>query len=424
MDSQYKEMRDHLNDMVDNLGGRSTIRSGIETTIKLAQEGLYRALTGDLASSCKIPTGVDGSGQIIHCNSPATQASHSIQRTLLVSISDPGLGADGLEAANSQVLEVFPMDPGYWQNIALKHDRVWNIDRVPPKPQPPRSASTRPFACKDHDGKTFEKIESNNPLKFPEERAILTFSSSEPHGLEDLDEQLFLVAYRALLFDQDLLQALQRSLSLPIQDQSATNRDVRDQLHRNRLTNVDPVSLAVDHAKSAYDARLLGLRPLKLTHRLIPIQTAASTTITTIIMEKTPSGNIEHIALTLWPTDIRNREHWLILSYPEDHVEWAPRMTDDIQASSVASQQSAQAKVDWLVRILKDSRNAYVNPSHYWSLPESARDSIEGNLVKYIIESSIEWVTEVSSILQQFAETMQADGGAITDQVADKNGYS
>ena len=79
MDSQYKEMRDHLNDMVDNLGGRSRFRSGIETTIKLAQEGLYRALTGDLASSCKIPTGVDGSGQIIHCKfaGDASEPQHS-----------------------------------------------------------------------------------------------------------------------------------------------------------------------------------------------------------------------------------------------------------------------------------------------------------------------------------------------------------
>ena len=82
------------------------------------------------------------------------------------------------------------------------------------------------------------------------------FSSSDYSGLERLEEQLFLIAYRAILFHQDVLISLQESLSLPVQERNTARRSVRARLHRIRSNAVSPVASAVDLAKSEYDARL------------------------------------------------------------------------------------------------------------------------------------------------------------------------
>ena len=132
MNTEYLEKRDRLNRAMRRLPVGSRSRGDIQGIIELAKQTQYKCLLGELSPSCKIPTGVGERGQIIHCGSPATQASHSIQRPLLASISDPGPGLDGREPPNSSVLEIFPKDPEYWQSIALKQEWLWNVGRVPP----------------------------------------------------------------------------------------------------------------------------------------------------------------------------------------------------------------------------------------------------------------------------------------------------
>ena len=400
MDTEYVAKRDRLNRTMWRLRVHSRSRGGIEEIINLAKEVQYKSLLGELTPSCKIPIGVNEGGEIIYCGSPATQASHGIQRPLLVSISDPEPGPDDREVPNSEVLEIFPKHPEYWQRIALRHEWSWNIERVSPHPKRARSAATRPFACNYDDNKTFESIEGGSRIQFPDQRTPLVFSSSDCSGLERLEEQLFLIAYRAILFHQDVLISLQKSLSLPVQERNTARRSVRARLHRIRSNAVSPVASAVDLAKSEYDARLVGVRPLRLSHYVIPLRTAVAATVSDILLEQTTGGAFEHVALTLIPTDVANREHWLILSYPEADCDWSPSVANRIQADALASQISETARIDWIVWLLRNSTNSYVKPSHYRELPESARIRAEEMLVEVIIDSSVEWVTELERFVR------------------------
>ena len=395
MDTAYLEKRERLNRAMVRLRVSTKSRTDLQQIIKLAREAQYKSLLGERTPSCKIPVGADETGQITYCGSPATQASHGIQHPLLVSISDPEPGPDGREMSNSEVLETFPKHPEYWQQIALRHEWFWNIERVPPQPKRPRSAATRLFACNSDDNKTFEIIEGGSRIQFPDQRTPSVFSSSDCLGLEFLEEQLFRLAYRAILSHQDVLISLQVSLSLPVQEQNPADKRLRTRLHRNRLKAVNPVLSAIERAKTEYDARLVGVRPLRLTHHLIPVRTAAAATVSDVLLGQTPSGAYEHIARTLLPTDVTNREHWLILSYPETDREWSPNAADQIQGAALASQVSESDSVDWMVWLLRNSTNAYVKPSHYRALPESAKIRVEERLAEIIIDSSVEWVTEL-----------------------------
>ena len=395
MDAEYLEKRDRLNRTMQSLMVRTKSRSDLQQIISLAREAQYKSLLGELTPSCKIPNGVGEAGEITYCGSPATQASHGIQRPILLFISEPEPGPDGREMPNSEVLETFPKDPEYWQRIALRHEWSWNIEQVSPQPKRARSAGTRPFACNSDDNKTFEKIEGRSRIQFPDQRTPLVFSSSDCRGLECLEEQLFLTAYRAILFHQDVLISLQQSLSLPVQERNSARRNVRARLHRSRSKAVNPVASAVELIKSEYDARLVSVRPLRLTHHLLPLRTAVAATVSDVLVEQTSSGVFEHIALTLLPTNVANREHWLILTYPEADREWSPDMANRIQTYAAESQLSEPAKVDWLVWLLRNSTNAYVKPSHYRELPESAKIGVEEKLVEFIIDNSVEWVTEL-----------------------------
>lgn len=402
MNTEYIETRDRLNRAMLKLRVRSMARREIQETIKLAKENQYKCMQGELNPSCKIPIAVGVDGQIIHCGSSTTQASHSIQRPLLVSLSDPGPGPDGQEPPNSSVLEVFPKDPEYWQDLALKHEWLWNIDRVRPAPKRPRGASTRPFACNAHDSKTFECIEGGAQVQFPAHRVPLTFSSSNCGGLDELEEQLFRVAYRAVLFHQDVLNSLKESLSLltGMNERNRTRRDLRTRLSRSRSVAIDPVRSVVEDVKLEYDARILGVRPLGLTHCLIPIQTDAAATASNVFVEQSATGAFGHMTLTLFPSDVADREHWLILSYREEDDEWMSGIAHQFQTEVEKSQTSDSARVDWLVWLLRNSTNAYVKPSHYCGLSEEARVRIEERLVEAIIESSVEWVTELERLVK------------------------
>ena len=403
MDTEYLVKRNSLNLAMVRMGASIGSQGDVQEIIKLARKFQYKALLGELAPSCKIPIGVNEAGQIIYCGSPATQASHGIQRPLLVSISDPEPGPSGREIPNSEVLETFPKNPEYWQRIALRHKWFWNVERVSPQPKRARSAATRPFACNDDDNKTFERIEGSSQIQFPNSRMPKVFSSSDCRGLEVLEEQLFLIAYRPMLSHEDVLISLRESLLLPIQEQNPTRKDVRSILHRNRLKAVDPVASAVEIAKTEYDARLVGARPLRLTHHLIPMRAAVAATVSDVRLEQTTGGAYEHIALTLLPTDVAKREHWLILSYPETDCEWSPNTANQIQEAALASQASESGRVDWMVSLLRSSTNAYVKPSHYNALPESAKIRVEERLAEIIIDSSMEWVAELQRIVRHAA---------------------
>ena len=399
MNDEYLEKRNRLNRVMRRLQVSSRSRGDIQRIIDLAKQTQYKCLLGELNPNCKIPTGISEVGQIILCGSPATQASHSIQRPILASISDPGLGPDGRELPNSTVLEIFPKDPEYWQGVALKEEWLWNVGSVPPQPRRPRGASIRPFACNCHDRDTFRDIEGKSGMLFPAPGTSLTFSSSGCSGLEGLEKQLFLLAYRAILFHQDILNSLQQSLLLPINERNPTRRTLRARLHQTRSTAINPVREAVEKAKAEYDARNLGVRQMCLHHRLIPLQTAAAATASDVIVEQRSSGAFGHIALTLLPTEVETREHWLILSYPEGDGDWLSDTADRIQAYAEESQKSETARVDWLVWLLRHSTNSYLKPSHYHKLPDAARTEIEEKLVEPIIDSSVEWVTELEKLV-------------------------
>ncbi len=395
MDEQHQIMRNRLNEVVQMGGVTKRDRSQIQGVIEQARQTTYRALVGQQNPGCKIPTGFDGSGQLQYCSSPATQACHGIQATLLETISDPGTSAGC--RSNLEVLEIFPKDPEYWQRLALRYDFLWNVDRIRPNRVRARGASTRPFACNPHDSSTFEAIESPG-LSLPPDREAISFSEWDEQKPDSLGHHLFLMAYRSLLFHHDLLGSLRSSLSIPVQERNPIRSRVRAQIQQAQIPNVARAHDAVALQKSEYDARLLGSCGLPLTHHLIPLVTAASATFSDYIVEDVGGGVFEHAAVTLWPEHVGRREHRLLISHPVSIGGHMASIVERATEDALASQSDHLAMVNWLVNSLRRSRNAYVRPSEYDGLPDWAKCRIEESLVEVVIENSMGWVEELLKI--------------------------
>ena len=395
MDQQHQTMRNRLNEMVQLGGVTKRERSQIQGVIDQARRTTYRALVGQQNAKCKIPTGFDGSGRLQYCSSPATQACHSIQATLLETISDASNVAGG--RSNLEVLDIFPKDPEYWQRLALRHDFIWNLDRISPQRVRARGASSRPFACNPHDSSTFMAIE-NPGLVLPPDRAAISFSEWDEQWQNSLGHHLFLMAYRSLLFHHDLLGSLRSSLSIPVQEGSSLRSEVRAQIQQAQIPNVARAHNAVVLQKSEYDTRLLGSGGLRLTHHLIPLVAAAPATFSDYIVEDVGGGIFEHATVTLWPEHVGRREHWLLISHPVSIGRRMASIVEMVTEEALASQSDHLAMVNWLVSSLRRSRNAYARPSEYDSLPDWAKCRIEEALVENVIENSMGWVEELLKI--------------------------
>ena len=258
MNRKYTRMRQRLNKIIEQNHVVKRHPRKRQSLIEQARETVYKAIAGQSDPHCKIPIKVNSQGKLEYCDSSATQACHSIQQRVLESISEDRKGIP-------TVLEISSKDPEFWQSMVLKHDFAWNIDRVPPKPIRPASASTRPFACNQHDSQTFAKAEKRS-LDLPTTREPREIFTSDCQGTEVLEEQLFLLAYRAILLDHDITGSLKNSLEMPVQESNPTRRTVRTRMNQERARPVTAIYEALVDEKTRYDYRLLKAQPLELTH--------------------------------------------------------------------------------------------------------------------------------------------------------------
>ena len=319
MDQQHQEMRRRLDDFAETGGIGRIPDDEIQDVIGQAKKTIYRAIAGQRNSRCVIPKSISRSGKIQYCGSSATQACHSGQKGLFEALSEPATQAPKQTCngnhSNWRVLDVFSKDPKHWQNEILKAKLPWDLERVPLQSVRPPSASTRPFACNSDDNNTFAIFERWG-LMLPQQRNLVSFKGSDP-GMALLDDQLWRISLRNLLFHHNLVGSLRDALSLPIAGSKSMRNATRKAMHRNQLRTVSPAHQVLTEHKWQYDHRLLGVREFELVHHLIPMVTAAAATLADYYVEDGRENPFDHMALTLWPTNAVQRDHWLIISHPE-----------------------------------------------------------------------------------------------------------
>ena len=396
MDQRHTEMRRRLDEFAKSGLVSRIPDKEIQSVINQAKETIYKALAGQRGPRCEIPTGASRSGKPRYCRSPATQACHSGQKCLLEALSEPEpkdskTVPDG-DRSNYVVLDVFSKDPMYWQNEVLKADFPWNLEQVRLQRVRPPSASTRPFACNRHDNDTFATFEQSG-LGLPKLRHAVSFDGSDP-SKEHLDDQLFRIGLRNLLFHHNLVGSIKDALLLPATGSKLMRTEIHKRMNRSQLLTVSPAHQVLAVHKFQYDRRLLGVSRFELVHHLIPLVTAVAATIADYFVEDGRENDFDHLALTLWPTDAAKREHWLIISHPDSIGPTTQSVVDRLIKEAVESQDDETTMVSWIVDTLRRSKNAYVKPSDYYGLPEWARRKIEEAPAEDAIEIWSRWLDE------------------------------
>ena len=203
----------------------------------------------------------------------------------------------------------------------LWHKLPWNIERLPPQPVSPGSASARHFACNSCDNRIFQDIE-DKPINWPTWPEPLVIDDLESNASESfLSRQMFLLAYRCLLQHISQIQGLIAADDYAVNN----NRRISAVYHRALRTrrSINQAILQELHIlKSRYDGRLTSVAMMPMIHHIVAVKpgfTLASTGF--------EGADYKPIATTVYPEPVNSGSHskewrhWLVISTEPAHAE-------------------------------------------------------------------------------------------------------
>ena len=340
MSYEITRMRAELNQYVSPLVGIGPRGEGINESFGLMRASDTR-LSGRLPSRCLIPRNDGNGGAVADC-SRSTAKCHAIQDKVLKRISSgkPPKVLDFMDIHTPRIARECQSPRGkLWQKMP------WNIERMPPQPVSPSSASARHFACNSCDKRTFQDIE-DKPIGWPACPEALIIDDLQPDESQlTLSHQMFLLAYRSLLQFISQVQGLTAANDYAGTNDHRISADYREIIKTRQSTN-QAILEELLSLKSRYDGRLTGIATLPMIHHIVAVKPGfplASTAFT--------GAHYWPMAITVYPEpkkrDAKSTEwqHWLVVSTESAHrdelessirakIEDAHRTIEDVRSST------------------------------------------------------------------------------------------
>lgn len=362
MSDEIVRMRAELNWYVSPLLGIGPSGNRISESFGLMKAFDMR-LNGQLPSRCQIPRRDGNGGAVVDCGR-STANCHAIQDKVLRRIASgkPPKVLDFMDVHTPRIARDCQGPRG-----TLWHKLLWNIERMPPQPVSPGSASARHFACNSCDKRTFQDIE-DNPIGWPEWPETLIVDDLKPDESQlTLSRQMFLLAYRCLLQSISQVQGL-----IAANDYTRTNDHRTSIGYQEIMKTRQPTNQAILEKmrglKSRYDGRLAGIATLPMTHHIVgvnpgfPLASAAFTGAHNL-----PLATTIYPELKMRGTQSTEWQHWLVVSAESAHA-------DELKSSITAKVEAAygtfrdvQSSMEWTVDHVTDtgSLSTYGRPKSY-----------------------------------------------------------
>ena len=263
-------------------------------------------------------------------------------------------------AENGLVLSPLPTDAPHIAHHTRANSRKARKSRVeithlPPKPTLLGNASTWHFACEEHDDK-FKPIDKGIPFPNSHDYMRITTEGTAEADRE-LEEALFLMAYRSVLSSLSILRGvckalerllLERGNHLPIIEQKRQALRSYNELMKYKLP---------------YDARFAGARGYSMDHHLIAAQPHTNLAMSRVYTYATtnilPDNGISRIVVSHAASEKTDRQQEV-----ENWVTEIPQTLSDRNNKGP------------FIDLVATSFDAYISPADYKDWMEEDKDSL------------------------------------------------
>ena len=230
------------------------------------------------------------------------------------------------------------------------------INRLPPKPRSIGKASTWRFACQEHDGR-FKPIDVGIPFPVSHENMRITTEGATGANKE-LEEVLFLMAYRTVLSTLCILRGLCKALGQLRREKGKHPKIVQ------QATEVYALIERLMEYKRPYDGRFAGVRSYHMTHHLVSAQSHTRLAVSSVGPYATtnilPDKGISRIVVSHAADESRERQ-----------LETENRMTDLAEELSDGSNKKP------FIDLVTGTFDAYIAPADYEEWSEEDKDVLK-----------------------------------------------
>ena len=356
------KMRAELNHHVAPLFGNRITGERINESFEFMRASDGR-LGERLPSICLIPR-PDANGDVVVDCTRTTVNSHAIQDKVLrrIASGNPSKVIDFMDIHTPRIARECQGPNG-----ELWYKMPWNIERMPPQPVSPGSASTRHFACNPCDKRTFQEIE-DAAIRWPTWPGMLVIDDLHSNKWQRLlSQQMFLLIYRCLLQYISQIRGLVAASEYAVTNDCRITGLYREILKARQLYSQGALE-ELQLLKSRYDWRLTGIADLPMIHYIVALEPAFPIASTAF----TPMG-YQHMATTVYPEPIERYshptewQHWLVISAESSHRGELERPIGAIVEAAHRTIQNIQNSMEWTVHhvVSTGQMSTYGRPESY-----------------------------------------------------------
>jgi len=272
------------------------------------------------------------------CGQKAAEKRHTVSKSYLRSIASDG-----------QVLSVFPIDAEYVANLTKADGRIGgkgleDVTLLPPKPTRIKEASTWHFACQYHDG-LFKPVDLG--IRFPICRKYTSIQTREStEGGEELEDALFLQAYRTVLSTLSTLRGARETL----RQLRKAKWNVREILLQSQ--EIYERYRRIESYKLRFDGRFSKAGECNMVHHLVPVSPHTRMAL----------GYLdEGMAVSVLPGDGGS---WLIVSHLTDDDTKVQGKVEELVNDMPKKLADPDNKIP-LIEFVSSSFGAFISPEDY-----------------------------------------------------------
>ena len=257
------------------------------------------------------------------------------------------------------MLSALPIDARHiaHQTIAggrIAGKRLEEITHLPPKPRSIKDATTWHFACQKHDD-LFKPIDEG--IVFPSCREYMRIQTEEATGATtELEEMLFLMAYRSVLSSLSILRGAHNALN-KLRLEKGNHQRIKQQ-----LTEVSKPVRSLMEYRRQYNGRFAGVQGCDMVHHLVTGQPHTRLTMSYVGTNSTinilPDNGISRIVVSHKASESEKSQ-----------LEIENRI--NTLAKELSDRDNKKPFIDLVTTL-----DAYIAPADYEEWPESDKDAL------------------------------------------------
>ena len=290
------------------------------------------------------------------CGKMAEARRHSVSRAAYLSqIAESGF-----------VLSTLPIDAPHvaHQTIAggrIAGKRLEEINHIRPKPTPIKDAATWHFACGEHDD-WFKPIDKG--IVFPSCHEYMRIQTEGTTGIDkELEEALFLMAYRSVLSSLSILRGARNALHT-LRLSKGNHPKIRQQASEISRS----ISSLMDY-KRHYDGRFAGIQYCNMTHHVTTVQPHTRLAMSTI----GTYGTIKYAPTNILPDSSTTR---IVVSHLATEAKESQQDIVTTMGNLPKELSDPNNKKPFIDLVAKKNFEVYIAPADYAVWPNEDKEGL------------------------------------------------